>query len=128
MDIHEIAQELTASTPDAAARSTARLLNAVMDQQRTPQALVHFMEVLSAELEHSGMFLAQALKPAPFSLLARGDLFITSDGMLCRKIDPIPQAELRGEVQPPLTALNLKDGTAVHIGGTALVHRLDLEP
>jgi hypothetical protein len=127
MDLHEIAQEITASTPDHAAQLTARLMKAIIDQQRSPQAQARFLDELSGELERMGMYLAHSLNPTPFSLLAPGDLFVTLEGKVCRKIDPVPQPEMDGEAQPPLTALILHSGAPVPIAGNSLVHRMDLE-
>jgi len=122
MDLHEIATEITTSTPDHAPRLTARLLKAIIDQQRSPRALECFLLELDNELQHMGMFLAHSLNPIPFSLLLPGELFVTVEGAVCRKIDAIPQPE-----QPPLNALNLHTGSTLSLKGNSLVHRLSLE-
>lgn len=125
VDVREIAYQITNDTPQGAAVTIVKLIQAVLDLLPGAYSQGQFIAKLQQELPMLGYRLEQGPQFIYFSHLQIGDRFKTSEGKLYQKIDPIPQPDFRNESTAPLTARDLQTNKPVYIAPNERVEKLE---
>jgi hypothetical protein len=125
LDLQEIANCITADTPQGAAATLARLCAHVLDALPTTTGRNAFVAKWRTEMAKLGFRVERDPRLVRFRDLGVGDECRTLDGRRFRKIDPISYYDFRDQMTILLEAYDLEHNRPAYLPGGEVVEKCE---